>query len=243
MFSFFHKKNKVEDIAWLGIDVHSHLLPGIDDGAEKIEDSLRYISHLAQIGFSRLICTPHIYSDIYPNSPDTILPALDSTRAAVNAAGITIQLDAAAEYMAEGTFIAGSGLLTLPGNCILIEMSYLAETVNIDQIIFDLQTNGYRVILAHPERYNFYHGDLKRFQRFRDIGCLLQLNLLSVLGYYGKHAKSTAESLLQNKLYDIAGTDLHHDKHLAVLEANVQNGTVYDKLGHYDFLNKELFTL
>lgn len=241
MFSFFQRKNIVSDIAWLGIDIHSHLLPGIDDGSPNMDQSLIYIRALQELGFEKLICTPHIFEDLYPNNPQTILPVLDEVIKSVNTSGLTVKMDAAAEYMADSSFAAAKGLLTLPGNHILIEMSYLSETPNIDQIIFDLQMEGYQVVLAHPERYFFYHNGLDRFQRFKDIGCLLQLNLLSVTGYYGKGVKEAADYLLKAELYDCAGTDLHHEKHLAVLEKTVRSGKMYDLIGNYYFKNKELF--
>jgi protein-tyrosine phosphatase len=241
MFSFFQKKNKVSDIEWLGADIHSHLLPGIDDGAKTMEQSLTYIHRLQELGFSKLFCTPHIYSDVYPNSPETILPVLSTVKAKMMASGLTIEIGAAAEYMAESDFIAAPGLLTLPDNHILIEMSYLTETPNIDQIIFDLQVKGYKVILAHPERYNFYHKRTERYQRIKDAGCFMQLNLLSVSGYYGKSVQAMAEYLLQQNLYDFAGTDLHHDKHLSILSEAIENGQLYKKIGQYDFKNKQVF--
>lgn len=242
MFSFFQRKNNVSDIEWLGVDIHSHLLPGIDDGSKNMGQSLDYIFQLQELGFTRLFCTPHIYSDVYPNTPETILPVLSTVAAEMQHAGLSVEIGAAAEYMAESNFTAVEGLLTLPGNHILIEMSYLSETPNIDQIIFDLQVNGYKVILAHPERYNFYHRHPERYQRFKEMGCLLQLNLLSVLGYYGKQVKNTAEQLLQGQLYDFAGTDLHHDKHMLVLSSAVKNGILYKKIGNYGFRNKEAFS-
>lgn len=157
-------------------------------------------------------------------------------------AGWNVEMDAAAEYMADGEFEAKEGLLTLPGNHILIEMSYLSETPNIDNIIFDLQIKGYKVILAHPERYSYYHGNKERYQRFKEAGCSLQLNLLAILGYYGKSVKLTAEMLLAEKLYDFTGTDLHHDKHLSVLTASVRDGSLHKKLGMYGFKNQEEFS-
>jgi len=242
MFSFFKKDNKVSDIEWLGVDIHSHLLPGIDDGSKNMEQSVNYIHQLQELGFSKLICTPHIYSDIYPNSPETILPVLSSVVASVAQAGLKVELGAAAEYMAESDFLAVEGLLTLKENYILIEMSYLTETPNIDQIIFDLQIKGYQVILAHPERYGFYHKHSERYSRIKELGCHLQLNLLSVLGYYGKGVQEMAEFLLQHELYDFAGTDLHHDKHLSILSSAIRNGALFKKIGNYEFGNKEIFS-
>jgi protein-tyrosine phosphatase len=241
MFSFFQRKTIVSDISWLGVDIHSHLLPGIDDGSASMENSLAYIHKLQELGFEKLICTPHIFTDLYPNTPETILPVLHELRAKVKSEGLNVELAAAAEYMADNSFKVEPGLLTLPRQHILIEMSYLAETPNIDQIIFELHVQGYKVVLAHPERYLFYHKNFERYKRLKELGCLLQLNLLSVTGYYGKSVKSAAEAILKAGLYDCAGTDLHHERHLAVLEKNVQNGKMYELIGNYEFKNKELF--
>ena len=241
MFSFFQKKNIVSDIEWLGVDIHSHLLPGIDDGSKTMEQTLTYVRRLQDLGFSKLFCTPHIYSDFYPNTPETILPVLSSVLAEVKANGLQVEMGAAAEYMAQSDFVAAPGLLTLPGNHILIEMSYLVDTPNLDQIIFDLQVKGYKVILAHPERYNFYHKTAERYHRIKETGCFMQLNLLSVLGYYGKSVQKMAEYLLEHKVYDFAGTDLHHDKHLSVLSTAIENGVLYKKIGSYEFRNKQEF--
>lgn len=242
MFSFFQRKSIVTDLAWLGVDIHSHLLPGIDDGSESMAHTLAYIRNLQELGFEKLICTPHIFADLYPNSPETIIPVLNEVVQEAAAAGLSVKLDAAAEYMADSSFAAVPDLLTLPGKHILIEMSYLAESPNIDQLIFDLHLQGYKVVLAHPERYLFYHQHFERYQRIKELGCLLQLNLLSVTGYYGKGVKQAADALLKAGLYDCAGTDLHHERHLAVLEKNVRNGKMYELIGQYEFKNKELFT-
>jgi protein-tyrosine phosphatase len=242
MFSFFQRINKVRDLEWLGVDIHSHLLPGIDDGAKTMTQTVEYINQLQELGLYKLICTPHIYSDVYPNTPETILPVLSSVIENVKSAELNIEIAAAAEYMAESDFLAVEGLLTLKGSYILIEMSYLTETPNIDQIIFNLQVKGYKVILAHPERYSFYHKRVERYQRIKDSGCALQLNLLSVLGYYGKSVKKIAEYLLEKDMYDFAATDLHHDRHLMALSAAVKSGDLHQKIGKYCFNNKEIFS-
>lgn len=242
MFSIFKKKSPlVTDLNWLGVDIHSHLLPGIDDGAKDIVESVSYIKRLEALGFTKLICTPHIFTELYPNSKETILPVLANVKQALVEQGIGVQIDAAAEYMVDDTFAVKDDHLILPGNHLLIEMSYLNETPNIEQVIFDLQIKGYIVILAHPERYNFYHKNHERYRRLKEMGCLFQLNLLSILGYYGKNVKISAEYLIEGKLYDLAGTDLHHDKHLSVLEKGVLTGDLFNKIGYYDFRNKQFF--
>jgi protein-tyrosine phosphatase len=243
MFSIFKKKNLVTDIEWLGVDVHSHLLPGIDDGSPGVEQSVKLIKGLNELGFSKFICTPHIFQELYPNTPETIFSALDLTRQALSYAKVDVEISSAAEYMIDEMFKVAKGLQVMSGNYILIEMSYLNETPNIEKVIFDLQIEGYKVILAHPERYNFYHQSHSAFHRYKDMGVLFQLNLLSVTGYYGKEVKRAAEYLLEQKCYDLAGTDLHHDKHLEFLKKSVMQGYLYQKIGNYPFKNKNLFEL
>lgn len=241
MFSFFKKRNLITDISWLGVDIHSHILPGIDDGAKEVDQSLSYIHQMQELGFEKLFFTPHIYTELYPNTPETIFPALHSVQNGLNATHNKIPIGAAAEHMVDYSFEVKKDLLCLPNKHILIEMSYLSETPNIEKVIFDLQIMGYNVILAHPERYNFYHKTLDRYHRLREMGCLFQLNLLSVAGYYGKEVKLASQYLLKNNLYDLAASDLHHDKHMSLLTKLVTSGELHTLIGSYEFKNKLLF--
>lgn len=242
MLSFFNKKKKITDIAWLGVDMHSHILPGIDDGSPDVATSLRFVKAFEAMGYEHIICTPHIYKELYPNDKETISAAKELLLAEMSKNNISIKLDAGAEYMINQDFDISKPLCPLNDKHLLIEMSYLTESPNISQTIFDLEIKGYQPVLAHPERYTFYFKDKSRLKRFKEKGCLLQLNLLSVLGYYGKDVKHLAEMLLSEKLYDLAGTDLHHDKHLSALTEAVQSGKLYDILGNYEFKNKEIFS-
>ncbi|WP_432710992.1 tyrosine-protein phosphatase [Pedobacter sp.] len=241
MFSLFKKKILVKDLKWMGVDIHSHLLPGIDDGSPDVGTSVRYIKALKELGITKFHCTPHILAEYYPNTPETINAALAILKQALKAANVDVEVTAAAEHMVDDTFRVTDELLCLPGKHILVEMSYLSETPNIEQVIFDLQIKGYKVILAHPERYNFYHKSHDKFHRLKDMGVLFQMNLLSIVGYYGKEVKRTAEYLLEHQCYDLAGTDLHHDKHLEILSNSVLNGKIHEKLGVYPFKNQVFF--
>ncbi|WP_285009826.1 tyrosine-protein phosphatase [Pedobacter faecalis] len=242
MFSFFKKKTRVDNIEWLGIDVHSHLLPGIDDGSPDVTQSVALIKQLNELGFRKFLCTPHIFKELYPNTCDTINPALAQTREALTKAKINVELGAAAEYMIDENFEISDDLMCLPEKYLLIEMSYLNESPNIEKTIFDLQIKGYNIILAHPERYVFYHKSLTKLERYKDMGVMLQMNLLSPTGYYGKEVKRAADYLLERRYYDLTGTDLHHDKHLQALTDAVKSGYLYEKLGEYPFKNKEVFS-
>ncbi|MBB2145910.1 histidinol phosphatase [Pedobacter sp. LMG 31464] len=242
MLSIFKRNSPVvTDLSWLGVDIHSHLLPGIDDGAPDLETSIFLIKNLNELGFTKFICTPHIFKELYPNTPETIHAVLHGVRTSLQKNGSTVEIAAAAEYMIDADFELNDSLLCLPEKHVLIEMSYLSEVPNIEQVIFDLQIRGYTVILAHPERYNFYHKNLSRYQRFKDMGCLFQLNLLSVTGYYGKEVKQAADYLLKKNHYDLAATDLHHEKHLSVLQQIVKSGELFRMIGDYPFKNKQLF--
>src|SRR5579885_3292051 len=157
MFSLFKKNELVKpDLSFLAADMHSHLLPGIDDGVQTIEESVAFIKELESLGYKHLICTPHIISDIYPNSPETILPKLELVKKAVKENNINITIDAAAEYMVdiemERLIIDGKQLLTFgkEKNLILIEMSFVGPSPNIDQVIFQLRLKGLQPVLAHP---------------------------------------------------------------------------------------------
>ena len=238
MFSFLkNKKPVVRDLKWLGIDMHSHLLPGIDDGSPDVAQSISLISKLNELGIDQFICTPHIFKELYPNTAETINSALEITKTALQKANLAISISAAAEYMLDENFHISDSMMSLPNRHILVEMSYLNETPNIEQMIFNLQIKGYTVILAHPERYNFYHNAYERLHRYHDMGVLLQLNLLSITGYYGKEVKKVADYLIEHKMYDLAGTDLHHEKHLRALSNAVLSGDLYKKLGAYSFRN------
>lgn len=244
MFSLFGSKSTIPNLSFLAADMHSHLLPGLDDGLQEIEQTMSFMRQLQQMGYKKLICTPHILSDVYPNSPDTILPKLDLVRSALKENNIDIQVEAAAEYMVDIDFenylSAGKPLLTFGKKFILIEMSYAAASNNIENIIFDLRLKGFQPILAHPERYNYYLGSIEQFQRFIDLGCLLQINILSLLGYYGDASRNTAENLLKKNMVSFVGTDMHHDNHMDALKKLASKKSFYKLFENIELRNREL---
>ncbi len=241
--SLFKKKIK-PDLSFIGADMHSHLLPGLDDGLQEIEKTIEFIKQLNELGYTKLICTPHIISDMYPNSPQTILPKLAIVRQALQEQNIPVEIQAAAEYMVdaemEKAVEQGNELLTFGKNLILIEMSYVAVSANIQKVIFDLRLKGLQPVLAHPERYTYYHHDFEMYERFIDLGCLLQVNLLSLSGYYGKQIKNVAEKLVKNKMITLAGTDMHHEGHLMALQKLSTSKNFYKLFEEVEIKNKEL---
>lgn len=205
------------------VDIHSHLLPGIDDGAKTIEDSISLISKMKSFGIKNFITTPHVLGDVYPNSTDTILQKLEELKSelTLREGFEDISLRASAEYMMDEQFVQRleqSDILTLQDNFILVEMSYFNAPINLYDILFEIQLKGFKPILAHPERYNFYHNDFQNYYKLKKAGCLFQLNLLSLTEQYGGGVKKTAEKLIKENLYDFVGTDTHHKNHLRLME-------------------------
>jgi protein-tyrosine phosphatase len=226
MFNFFKKKEDIPALNQLpvNIDIHSHILPGIDDGAPDIETSLQLVKGLMQLGITNTVATPHVIADLYRNTPETINAALTILRTACKEQSLNIEITAAAEYMLDDYFIkllrSSQPLLAIHKNIILTEQSYATPTHNLNEIAFDLISSGYRPIMAHPERYPFYHGNYEAYTHLKDMGFLLQVNLLSLTGYYGKPVTRAAKFIFDNDLADLVGTDLHHPRHLQMLQSS-----------------------
>lgn len=208
IFNLFKSKPTLKDLIPEGfVDIHSHILPGIDDGAKNIEESLLLISKLKKLGFSKFIATPHTYPGLYENSNETIISSYNKIKSKV------LNIKVASEYMI-GAYLSErlekKDLLTLDGKSLLTELSFISEPLNLREMIFKIQTNDYVPILAHPERYKFYHNDFKKYYNLKKLGCKFQINLLSVLGYYGKDVLKITDKLLSKNLVSFAGSDIHN---------------------------------
>lgn len=246
---FGSKKVSVDKIRSLGkltfleVDMHNHLLPGIDDGSSSVEDSLELIKGLNGLGLQKFICTPHIMEDVHPNTKSSIQTAYNSLSSALKETSSKTKIYAAAEHMIDNgitQLIAKDNLCVMPGGYVLIEMSYLAESNALFQTILDIQNLGYKPILAHPERYPYYHYNFDMYKKIKDAGCLLQLNLLSISRYYGTEVKVAALTMLKSGMYDFVGTDLHHQKHLAALQDVVAKYPIRDLIRTCNILNPTL---
>jgi len=209
------------DYSVFAVDMHSHLIAGIDDGSRTIEESIDLIRKYHALGFRKLITTPHIMSDAYRNTPEIILGGRDKLREAVKNEGLNIELEAAAEYyFDEGftKFIKDKNLLTIAGKYVLFEVSYMNAPDNINKVIFDLQVAGYIPLLAHPERYPFWYQKFEEYYRLKESGVLFQLNTNSLVGYYGPEAKKIAERMVNENLVDFIGSDMHGSRHMDALQ-------------------------
>lgn len=248
LFGFNDKHAEVKvrgmgKLAFLEVDMHNHLLPAIDDGSENVEKSILLTKGLHNLGFHKFICTPHIMDGVHPNNKATIADSYNKLKSALDKESKKIEIFAAAEHMIDDgltKLIAKDNLCVMPGGYVLIEMSYLSESKALFQTILDIQNLGYKPILAHPERYNYYHRDFNMYKQIKDAGCLLQLNLLSISRYYGIDVKANALTLIKSGMYDFVGTDLHHQKHLAALQEVVSKYPIRDLLKTCTILNPTL---
>lgn len=223
--AFFRKKDKKTTDFFNDsfVDIHSHLLPGIDDGAKDINHSIELIKKMYSYGIKNFITTPHVLGDVYPNSSETIKEKLEEVRQELKNQELTdITFSSAAEYMMDEQFsklLEENDILTLKDNFILVEMSYFNPPMNLYDVLFEIQVKGYKPILAHPERYNFYHNDFESYYKLKKAGCLFQLNFLSLTQQYGKNVQKISQKLLDLEMYDFVGSDTHHSKHLELLSS------------------------
>ena len=221
MIHFFKQKPYLCDLIPANyVDIHSHLLPGIDDGSVSMEVTEKLIIGLNEIGFNKFITTPHIMSDVWKNTSVEINEKLSSTVNELKIPNINNHLKAAAEYMIDAEFrelFKKEKLLTLKEDFVLVEISYLNPPIQLYDILYELQNAGYQPILAHPERYSFYHNSMEEYKKLKKIGCLFQLNMLSATGYYGSQVAKISNSLLKEGLIDFIGSDIHHTRHLEAM--------------------------
>ena len=222
MVSFFSKKIFVVDLLEGIVDIHNHILPGIDDGAQTVEESLDLIKGFSEFGVQDFIATPHIMHNYHDNTPKTIASALKLLQDHLRKHKMTnVVVDAAAEHMIDDNFeslLEQKGVMPMRKDYLLVEMSYLQRPINFDESIAAIIAKPYFTILAHPERYNFLHVRPRRYKEFKQQGILFQLNLLSLGEFYGKEVQKMAGKLLDDGLIDFIGSDVHNMNQLETLK-------------------------
>ncbi|MFY8021874.1 MAG: tyrosine-protein phosphatase [Bacteroidia bacterium] len=226
------------------VEFHSHLIPGVDDGVETIEQSLEILQNFHELGMRKVITTPHIMSDYYKNGPENLIPLRDTLREKLAEMGIPLELEVAAEYMVDDAFdkkIESGNLLTFgpKKKHILIELPFMSEPNNFKKVLFELQIAGYKPILAHPERYLYMGNNRSRYEELKDQGILFQVNMLSLLGYYSKQVQESAFYLIDHEMIDLIGSDTHHMRHFSLLPEVIEH-KYYRKVCELELLNNNL---
>tara|TARA_Y100000766_G_C18915580_1_gene611127 strand:- start:7027 stop:7749 length:723 start_codon:yes stop_codon:yes gene_type:complete len=221
IFNLFKSKPTLKDLIPKGfVDIHSHILPGIDDGAKNVEESISLISEMKGLGFSKIIGTPHTYRNLYNNTNESITNSFNLIKSKHPQ---DLNISFASEYFMDENLIKqaeNKSLLTLKNNYVLTETGFKFMPLNIFEVIFQLQLNGYRAVLAHPERYHFF--SMKDFFKLKKNGVLFQINMFSLIGYYGESTLSLANKLLKNNMIDYIGSDIHNLQQLSLFEKKIK---------------------
>ena len=227
-FSLFKQKALLSEV-----DIHSHLIPGIDDGAKDIERSIELILELKKMGYRKLITTPHI-SDMFPNSKETILEGYTYLKDELEKRSIEIEIEVAAEYFADEKFeklLTQKEILTFgeEKKYLLFELSYFTKPLELETLIYEIKLAGYTPVLAHPERYTYFHNSIEHYKELKAMGVLLQINLNSIVGYYSEEVAKIVKLLINNGLVDFIGSDTHHRRHTKYLQKSL-NSSWYKKI-------------
>ena len=245
MLNWFSKKKEEElaplDFSVLKTDIHSHFIPGIDDGSPDMETSILLIKKMQELGYSKVITTPHVMSDFYQNSSEKILKSLADVRLELKLQNINMEIAAAAEYYIDFEFeqkIGKEKFLTFGDNYILVELSFMQAPKNLFDAIFKLQLEDYKVVLAHPERYRYYNQE--DYDNLISRGVLLQINLLSLIEYYSTSIQKKTEQLIANNQVSFIGTDCHNMMHAELYERCQTKKAWHDLANSGKLLNSTL---
>ncbi len=243
MLSIFSRKRRYNDLSWLEVDVHNHLLPRLDDGSASVSQSLELLAALTNQGIKQFIATPHIWDGIYPNNKVSIQRSWEELLQDADLPRNQVRY--AAEYMAGEQLLEDVDnplvpLLCLAGGYLLVEMPLASESPFIMDIIRKLTSRGITPILAHPERYIYYQHAPSILKTYKDMGCLLQVNLLSCYGYYGPRERNVVKYLAGKGMVDLVGTNVHDHRHVKAMEHYVRkedvSGYFLEKLRNAEFL-------
>ncbi|MEA3494889.1 MAG: CpsB/CapC family capsule biosynthesis tyrosine phosphatase [Bacteroidota bacterium] len=223
-------------------DMHSHLIPGIDDGSHSLNESIYLIKYLKKLGYKKLITTPHIMSDFYKNTPENIRSGLDKLKKELIKENIEIEIEIAAEYYIDDIFlkkIENEDLLTFGDNYVLIETNLLNYSKLLREAIWELSLKKYKPVFAHVERYAYFRDNFELYHELKEMNVLYQINLASLAGFYTKAVKKIAERLIEENLVDFIGTDAHHKEYLDATQKARYN-PIMKKLAEAKLLNGEL---
>ena len=234
MFHIFSKKKFLVDYLHNFVDIHNHILPGIDDGAKNVQESIDLIRGFKELGITNMVATPHIMSNLYPNTKETITSSLDLLTNALLANDLKdISIEASAEHMIDDSFeelLEQGEVMSMRKQYLLVEMSYLQPSINFDDAIKSIMKKGFFPILAHPERYGYWHTNKANYSKYKKKGVQYQLNLLSLSDYYGPEVQRMALYLLDHGLIDYIATDIHRREQIEFLKEIKINAGVSESI-------------
>ena len=220
------KKKLVEDFSFIKTDIHSHLIPNIDDGSDSYDSSVAMARRLKDMGYKKIITTPHFNHDLFDVSTENVTEGIYKLKQVLAQNHVDIEIEAAAEYFVDFEFlnlINSTPPFTFGGNYILIEFSFYTEPQNIIEIIFELQVKKLRIVLAHAERYFYWHNNMQKLKELKDKDVYFQLNINSLLDQYGPNVRKQAQKMIENNLFEFVGSDAHSIDHLITMKKALHN--------------------
>ncbi len=242
MLSFL-KPTPKKDLPAIAIDIHSHLLPGIDDGVKTLEESWQIIQRFEDLGYKKLITTPHVMNDFYRNTTLGIKNKRDELISFLNEKNSPIQIEAAAEYYLDESLIQAvdnqEKLMTFGQQYLLFETNFLTEPYQLKDFIFKVTTQRYKPVFAHPERYEYLNKNFEKLEDLRNRGVLFQLNILSLVGFYSAPIQKMAEHMIDKGWVDFIGSDCHNEHYSNLLE-KAQRTKYFKKALALPLLNNSL---
>lgn len=245
MFGFFKKKNIPQPIFEnLVADMHSHLLPGVDDGSGNIDTTIACLKVMESVGFKKMYLTPHFIKTRFPNVEDDIAARFLQLKREVDERDIEIDLaGVGGEYRIDSFFeqrLKESSFLKIAGEYVLVELSLNQQMMGSDRLIEEMQMNDHVVVLAHPERYLYMDSHCKDIERLRNSGVLIQVNILSLDGFYGPDSEKRAYRMIENGWVDFLGTDLHSMRYAEALIKASNNKKIEKIITKNQFLNSDI---
>ncbi|HEU5291930.1 MAG TPA: CpsB/CapC family capsule biosynthesis tyrosine phosphatase [Cyclobacteriaceae bacterium] len=243
MLNWFRKGSITPQGVLPVIDIHSHLLPGLDDGVQLFEDAETIILQFQRLGYNKLITTPHVMSDFFRNTNEIILAKHQELNQWLSKKGIQMEVQPSGEYYLDEVLLKkienNEPLLTFGKNYLLFETNFMNEPLNLKEFIFMATTKGYKLILAHPERYLYLQSNFSKAEDLLNRGLLFQLNISSISGYYSKAAQTTAQKLIDKGWVHFLGSDCHNLQHIQLLE-ETRNTKYFQKAISLPLLNNSL---
>ena len=245
LFNWLKKDNNHTngiDLSVLNTDIHSHLIPGIDDGSPDMDTSLALLKDLEMLGYKKIITTPHVKTEYFQNDVTKLDDLCERLRRAARFEGIKLDIEVGAEHLLDegvNQRIKNGQFKTFGDNYLLVELPFMFPPFGLDGYIFELQLAGYKLILAHPERYLYWLNDFNQFIRLKDSGVLFQVNIISLGNYYGKDVYNLAKKLIDNNMVELLGTDTHSAKHIEAVRKSCSSSLLKKLLESGRIINKE----
>lgn len=245
LFNWLKKDNNHTngiDLSVLHTDIHSHLIPGIDDGSPDMDTSLALLKELEMLGYKKIITTPHVKTEYFQNDVTKLDDLCERLRRAARFEGIKLDIEVGAEHLLDEEVnqrIKNGQFKTFGDNYLLVELPFMFPPFGLDGYIFELQLAGYKLILAHPERYLYWLNDFNQFIRLKDSGVLFQVNIISLGNYYGKDVYNLAKKLIDNNMVELLGTDTHSAKHIEAVRKSCSSSLLKKLLESGRIINKE----